>query len=67
MAFLKKAFKFGRRALTSPVLSKGLSTARAVTDVLGMAGVPGASAISKGLSYAEKGVDILQKAKNASM
>jgi len=31
-------------------------------------GVPGASAIGKGLSYAEKGIDVLQRAKmKASM
>jgi len=68
MAFLKRAFKIGRKVIASPLLSRGISGARAVADTLGLIGVPGASALGKGLSYAEKGIDVLQRAKmKASM
>jgi len=58
--FLRKALKFGARAVNSPLLARGISGAKVVTDVLGLVGVPFASAISRGLGLAEKSLSALK-------
>lgn len=51
---LKKVGAFGARAIQSPLTSKIVRGAKVGAEIAGMAGVPGATALSKGLGVAEK-------------
>jgi hypothetical protein len=59
--FLKKVGAFGAKVAMSPLTSRVIRGTRAVADVAGMAGVPGASALAKGLGVAEKVLTAVQK------
>lgn len=51
---LKKAGVLGARAIQSPLTAKLVRGAKVGAEIAGMAGVPGATALSKGLGVAEK-------------
>jgi hypothetical protein len=50
------------RAIQSPLTTRAVRGARVVADVAGMAGVPMASGLAKGLGIAEKALKGLQEA-----
>lgn len=62
MPVLRKVSSALGRAVMSPLSAKVVRGARVVSDIAGMAGVPGASALAKGLGVAEKVLKEVQAA-----
>lgn len=58
---LKKVGSPLLRAVQSPLTTKLVRGARVGADIAGMAGLPGASALAKGLGVAEKVLEAVQK------
>ena len=58
--FIKKAIGTFGKIVRSPVTGRLLHTAKVITDVGGMIGIPGSSAISKGLGVAERALGELK-------
>lgn len=61
MLFRKIGSALGR-AIQSPLTARAVKGARVVADIAGYAGVPGASALGKGLGVAEKALKEIREA-----